>query len=897
MNDKNNTLMIDNQTVAFEEGQTVLDVARAAQIYIPTLCFIDGLTPYGGCRLCIVKIKGMRGYPPACTTPAQEGMKIITKDDDLQELRREVLKLILSEHPYSCLVCDEREYCEKIRHSKDKSGRMFGCFSCSNKENCEVRVIADYLEINDIEYELEYKKYPLKRGDPFLVMDYNLCILCGRCVRICNELRGIGAINLVNRGHDTRISTAFDLLHLDTNCQFCGACVDICPTGALTSKNTKWFDKSSKITSSVCGFCGVGCDFEYFSYNGKLVESIPNRENIDNRKKVCLFGRFCSVPFNNGKERLMNPLIRKNNNLIPSEWDEAYNTIKENLVKYKPEEIAFLASSDFSNESAYVLNKFANKILKTENIALEFLLNDITKTDTIWRKANSEGVFQNIHHDNKRSSEDIIKDIKNGKIKVLYLTERLENLDLLKNIEFLIVQDIYPSDNFQYADVILPATTFIEQSGSLINSELRLQNFYKAASKVGKSKPDWQIICELAKAYDNSIAIEFGFSNSKDIFKELKIKNPQFGTDLSKNSKNLEEHLKIIMSPFENDVSQFIKEPLTLDSFKYRGEKISNQVADLKQLIEYRTLRKDNKKIKIKKEPSQKTRFKVKSNIEIALNMYEMVIEAPLIAKKAKPGNFIIIMKEETSERVPLTLSDWNESEGTITVYIIDRGYSTSNLIKLSKGDYIYSVVGPLGNEIELKNYGTVLLGGGCYGIGAIYPIAKALKSAGNKIIIVLESRNKLQLYLEKEFEDFADKIIYMTADGSKGIKGRINTIEAIINEIKPLDLCFFVGCKHMMMEASNITKKMGNIPTLVSVNTIMIDGTGMCGGCRLSLIQDGKEIIKFACVDGPIFDGHLVNWEELMIRLDQFNELEVEIYQNDSCKAIERFMTGETSE
>jgi NAD(P)H-flavin reductase/ferredoxin len=728
-------------------------------------------------------------------------------------------------------------------------------------------------------------------------MDYNLCILCGRCVRICNELRGIGAINLVNRGHDTKISTAFDLLHLDTNCQFCGACVDICPTGALTSKNTKWFDKSSEKITSLCGFCSVGCEFEYFSYNGKLVESIPKKEDIDNRKKVCLFGRFCSVPFNNGKERLMYPLIKKNNYLIPCEWDEAYNIIRENLIKYKPEEIAVLASSDLSNESAYVLNKFANKILKTENIALVFLLNGIINTNSFWRKANSEGVFQNIYHYSKRSSEDIVKDIKNEKIKVLYLTERLENLDLLKNIEFLIVQDIYPSDNFQYADVVLPATTFFEQSGSFINSELRLQNFLKVASKIGKSKPDWQIICELAKTYNNSIATEFGFSNSKDILKELNIKNPHFGTDLSKNSKNLETYSNIIIPTFENDVSQFIKEPLTLDLFKYRGEKISNQVADLKQLIEYRQLRKAGKKIKTKRETSQKTRFKVKSNIEIALNMYKMVIEAPLIAKKAKPGNFIIIMKDETSERVPLTISDWNELEGTITVYIIDRGYSTSDLIKLSEDDYIYSVVGPLGNEIELKKYGTVLLGGGCYGIGAIYPIAKALKSAGNKLIIALESRNKLQFYLEKEFEDFADKVIYMTADGSKGIKGRIDNIEAIINENKPLDLCFFVGCKHMMMEASNITKKMGNILTFVSMNTIMIDGTGMCGGCRLSLIQNGKEITKFACIDGPIFDGHLINWEELMIRSEQFNESEIEVYQNHSCKAIERFMTGEKSE
>ena len=157
-----------------------------------------------------------------------------------------------------------------------------------------------------------------------------------------------------------------------------------------------------------------------------------------------------------------------------------------------------------------------------------------------------------------------------------------------------------------------------------------------------------------------------------------------------------------------------------------------------------------------------------------------------------------------------------------------------------------------------------------------------------------MESRNKLQLYLEKEFEKFADKVIYLTSDGSKGIKGRINNIESIINEIKPLDLCFFVGCKHMMMEASNVTRKMGNIPTFVSMNTIMIDGTGMCGSCRVGIFREGKKETKFACIDGPIFDGHQVDWEELMSRLERFNEPEGEVYQNDSCKAIEKFFSSD---
>ena len=892
MSNKKATLKINNSIVEFSEGQTILEVAKDAGIYIPTLCYIEGLTPYGGCRLCIVKVEGMRHYPPACTTPASKNMNIITKDEELQELRREVMKLILSEHPYSCLVCDNRNTCEEMRLSKDKAGRMLGCFSCFKKEVCEVREIVDYLGIDDIPYKMVYKNYPVKKEDPFIMMDYNLCILCGKCVRICNELRGIGAINFKNRGHDTCVSTAFDLLHLDSNCQFCGSCVDICPTGSLSSKNTKWFNKSSESTNSICRLCGVGCSFSYFSYEGKLVESIPTEES---RSQVCMFGRFSTVAFNNGNDRLKNPLIKKNNDLIPSKWDEIYDFIKENLTKYKPEEIAIIASSDLSNESSYILSKFSKLVLKTDNILLSDFLRD--KPISVWRKANSEGVFRNISYKGQKNPIVIKKDIKEGKIKALYLTERLENSELLKNIEFLIIQDIYPSDNLQYANAVLPTTTFIEDSGSCIDNKMNIKKFNKGASYVRNSLPDWKIFCELSQVIDESCKQDFGFSNPDEIFNEMVNNNSLIREESLIESKVSMEALGLDITPFELDVSKYIMDLVAIDSFKYRGEKISNHVADLKQLINFRNFRKSKEDVKHKKEGTLVSKFKVKSKEEIGLNVYKLVIEAPLLAKKAKPGNFIIVMKDETSERIPLTLSDWDDVEGTITVYIIDRGYSSSELIEISEGDYIYSVVGPLGNAFEIKNFGTVLLGGGCYGIGAIFPIARALKSVENKVIVVLESRNELTLYLEKEFENFADKVIYITADGSKGIKGRISTIETIINENKPIDQCFFVGCKHMMMEASNTTKKMGNIPTLVSMNTIMIDGTGMCGGCRLSLIEDGKEITKFACVDGPIFDGHLINWEELMSRLEQFNESEIEVYQNHSCRAIEKFITGETDE
>lgn len=459
---------INGKRVVFEEGETVLEVATKAGIYIPTLCARPDLPSIGACRLCIVDVEGGRGYPNSCTLPAKEGMVVRTATPDLQAVRRNILQLILAEHPSYCLVCKEQNECAKLRHGEYKAGRVIGCYTCSHKELCEIRKLVEYLRVNEIRFPILYKDLPLERDDPFLVRDYNLCILCARCIRACQDVLGYSAIALTKRGHDTKVGTLLDVSHLESGCVFCGHCIDVCPTGALTARGSSWFGTPDKSVTTTCVLCSHGCQMVADARWNKVVNVHPPYD-MSARREYCVKGRFCIPALMNGRERLKFPTIKRKivqEEHFPVSWDEAFTYTAEKLKKNKPEEIGFLISPFLLDETIFLLSKFAKEI-GSHNIVYD-----------------DEGLQDLISHG----------------IKVLFATYNSKLFAEIENLEFLVLQDIYEPSNPEVADVIFPTTTFTEESGTKTGEEFMKNEINKVVDPPGDALPSWKIVSRLAQA-------------------------------------------------------------------------------------------------------------------------------------------------------------------------------------------------------------------------------------------------------------------------------------------------------------------------------------------------------------------------------------------------------------
>jgi ferredoxin--NADP+ reductase len=240
-----------------------------------------------------------------------------------------------------------------------------------------------------------------------------------------------------------------------------------------------------------------------------------------------------------------------------------------------------------------------------------------------------------------------------------------------------------------------------------------------------------------------------------------------------------------------------------------------------------------------------------------------LTVRAPVVASRIQPGQFVIVRADEYGERIPLTVADWDREKGAVSCVFMQVGTSTYKLGKLKAGDVLPTFVGPLGKPLELGRWGTVVVAGGCYGIGSIYPVARALKEKGNRVISLIEGRSKFLLYWLDRLEAVSDWVLVSTRDRSMGksVDGP-GAVKDLLGSGERIDCVIAVGCTFMMYQMAEATRPFA-VKTIVSLNPIMIDGTGMCGACRVSVAGE----TKFACVDGPDFDGHQVDWGLLLAR------------------------------
>jgi len=341
---------IDGKQIAAQAGQTILEAAQSAGIEIPTLCHHPALVPIGACRVCLVEVEKQRTLQPACTFQVSEGMVVHTRSPKCEESRRFVLELLLSDHPFDCMTCE-------------RAG------------NCELQDLAYEYGIKESRYPGMRHEYPDTDPNPFFTRDYTKCILCRRCIRACDELNGVEAIGLIERGFDSKVGTAFDGNLADSPCEFCGMCVAVCPVGTLVpkqrlGKGREW--EFQKVTTT-CSYCGVGCQFDLNVKDGRIVQVTSKWDAPANHGLTCVKGRF-GWDYVHHPDRLTQPLIRrvKGGPLEPATWDEALDLVADKLRQVKtqfgPGAFAALASAKCTNEENYVLQKFARAVMGTNNV-------------------------------------------------------------------------------------------------------------------------------------------------------------------------------------------------------------------------------------------------------------------------------------------------------------------------------------------------------------------------------------------------------------------------------------------------------------------------------------------------------------------------------------------------
>jgi len=366
--EKKLSITIDNKKLEVRPNITILQAARENGIYIPSLCAFEHLSSYGACRLCVVEVDGLRGFPTSCTTPVEDGMVIRTDTAEVRSLRQEVLKLLLSEHPASCLFCGEQNECKEYQGTIRKVGVTTGCRYCPNDARCELQLITEKVGLTETSYPVYYRGFPVEKEDPFYDRDYNLCILCGRCVRVCNDVRLNGTLSFKQRGKLTTIGPAFDRTHLEAGCEFCGACVTVCPTGALSAKVSKWYGMADTQIGTTCVYCPVGCKVILQVKNDETIDALPDYDSPVDQGLICVKGRFAIPEYVHSAKRYTSPQRLTPVGYEDISWDQAIDEAKERLAGIDPGDCLVMVSPQLSNEDLFIAQRFAREVAKTEEI-------------------------------------------------------------------------------------------------------------------------------------------------------------------------------------------------------------------------------------------------------------------------------------------------------------------------------------------------------------------------------------------------------------------------------------------------------------------------------------------------------------------------------------------------
>jgi len=341
-------LTINGKEVEAPAGSTILQVAEKAGIKVPRLCYDPDLSQLGACCLCVVEVKGNRVLPASCVTPISSGMVVETDSPAVVKARKTILELLVANHPLDCMTCDKMGAC----------------------------VLADYCYqygVKESPYEGEKHAYEIDDSNPFIIRNLNKCVLCGACVRACEELTGKDNLAYMNRGFNSKATTVSDVPLIDSDCVFCGQCVAVCPTGALTEKTMAGKARQWEIerVTTTCPFCGTGCNFDLAVKDKKVIGVLSNPNAPVNGRNLCVKGRF-GWDFMYSDRRLTTPLIKRNGKFVEASWDEAFDLIalkfNENKAKNGPDSFATLSSARCTNEESFLVQKFTRAYLGTNNV-------------------------------------------------------------------------------------------------------------------------------------------------------------------------------------------------------------------------------------------------------------------------------------------------------------------------------------------------------------------------------------------------------------------------------------------------------------------------------------------------------------------------------------------------